>query len=65
MGHGFMMQELYGLDYTVGEEAILCMTEDFLRGIATYRLPARSKEDGREEEQKDVPHSITTHKRGY
>ena len=37
----------------VGEEPILCMTEDFLRGIATYWLPARSKEDGREEDQKD------------
>ena len=32
IGHEYMVQELYGLDHTVGEEPILCMTEDSLGG---------------------------------
>ena len=32
MGHGFIMQELYGPNHTVGEEPVLCMTEDTLEG---------------------------------
>lgn len=46
MGHRFISQELYGLDYTVGGEPILRMTESFLRGIATYRHPTRGKKNG-------------------
>ena len=51
MGLG-LMQESYGLAYTVGEEPIFKMIEDFQRGIPTYRHPTRSKRYCCEESQK-------------